>query len=294
MNGSRFDAISKRMAEKLSRRQALVQSGLGIAAGTVAMAGMSTLNASPKAAAQEASPVSAEDFNPLNTPMLFVQAFKSGTLEALDEPHRYTLNLERGLGQTIYFSDRPARIAGAMPTGDFLDVLGFMDDNPPNAAIMVEREEGHTDFAVVELFKPVYDTEKSNLTYEISVLESWEKVSGMQFTKSTADDAPTTFNTAHLLIDGIADCPDAEMSCRRGSETIGVLEGHSGHCYSWGNFACFPCEPWGESPSYFDDLCNQTYSDCGGDCYVWNYCSRDAPLGNTWCQDSDTASNFGS
>ena len=44
-------------------------------------------------------------------------AFQSGTVAPKDGPEgRYTVTLEHGLGQTIYFSDRPDRIVGAAPT----------------------------------------------------------------------------------------------------------------------------------------------------------------------------------
>jgi hypothetical protein len=71
--------------------------------------------------------------------MLLVQSFQSGSLAAkAGEQGRCTVTLKRGLGQTIYFSDRPGRIVGTIPTDRFLSVLGFSPDNPPNAALLVE------------------------------------------------------------------------------------------------------------------------------------------------------------
>ena len=56
-----------------------------------------------------------------------------------------------GLGQTLYFSDRPDRIVGTSPTSQFLQALGFTPDDPPNAALVLENASGETDIAVVEL-----------------------------------------------------------------------------------------------------------------------------------------------
>jgi hypothetical protein len=299
MDTKSFDAVARFLADrKFTRRETLKQAGTGIAAGAVAAAGISTLSAAPKAAAatQSATPVAMADVKPLNTSMLFVQSFQAGSVAPVDgDATKFTVSLESGLGQTIYFSDRPNRIVGAMPTGEFIDTLGFTADNPPNAAILMEGEDGATHFAVVELFNPVYDDSAANLTYDVSVLEEWNKTIDTQFTSAETQLSAASFGAAHLLIDGIADCPDAEMSCRRGSETVGTLDGHAGHCYSWSNFACFPCDPWGATPATFDDMCNTQFADaCGGECYSWNFCSSDAPFGNTYCQNSDAASNFGS
>lgn len=302
MDQRRFDTVAKFLADrKLTRREALTQAGTGIAAGALATAGLSALTSSP-AAAQGATPAAATPqsptaLKPLQTPMLFVQSFQSGTAEAIGtDGTKFKVTLEKGLGQTIYFSDRPERVVGAMPTGDFLDTLGFMPDNPPNAAILVEVDEGQTDFAVVELFSPQYDPATANLTYEATVLDDWNTAEGTSLQHGKLDTAPTSFGATHILIDGIADCPDATMSCMLNGNAVGTIANadHDGYCYSWGNFACFPCQPWTQDPSYWTDQCNSRFADaCGGKCSLWNFCSRDAPLGNTLCEWSDSASHFG-
>ena len=42
------------------------------------------------------------------------------------------------MAATIYFSDRPERIFGDLPTQEFLDTLGFTPDFPPNAALITQ------------------------------------------------------------------------------------------------------------------------------------------------------------
>jgi hypothetical protein len=149
MDAHRFDTLAKLFAQRrLSRRGAVKGAGAGLAAGVLGSSA-SAQDATPPG--DEATPVATDTVT--KTAFLFVQSFQSGTITPKDsEDDRYTLTLEAGLGQTIYFSDRPERIVGATPTPQFLAGLGFPDDNPPNAALVVETGPGETDIAVVELF----------------------------------------------------------------------------------------------------------------------------------------------
>ena len=111
--------------------------------------------------------------------MMFVQTFKRGSVARRDgHDARYTVTLQDGVGATIFFSDRPDRIVGTTPTDQFLDGLGFLEDNPPNAAMVVETAPGETDIAVVELFNPVYDPETFGVTYDVEVLATLAAVCG--------------------------------------------------------------------------------------------------------------------
>ena len=119
MATSRFDTISKLFA----RRKA-------VAGGVFA---------------QEATPSASDTTIPTDPwtgekiPYLFVQSFEGGTIAPKEgEDGTYTITLEHGLGQTLYFADRPSRDVGAVPTHQFLQGLGFPADNPPNAALVVD------------------------------------------------------------------------------------------------------------------------------------------------------------
>ena len=76
--------------------------------------------------------------------------------------------------QTLYFSDRPQRIAGHMTLGDYLaewtqgkDNFG---DDPPNATLSVyEPESGSNVLAAIEINDPVVDG--SDLLYSYKVLD---------------------------------------------------------------------------------------------------------------------------
>src|SRR3981081_2676811 len=89
---------------------------------------------------------------------LFVQVADSGSLipkEGL--PGQYVLTLEGISPQTVYFSDRPLRVAGHVTTDSFLKGLGFADANPPNAAVQVDYAAEDEDTIIVELRHPVYN-----------------------------------------------------------------------------------------------------------------------------------------
>jgi hypothetical protein len=281
MDANRFDSISRLLAaRRLSRRQALVKGGAGLAAAGLAAAGVAAVSAqdaTPEADTTQATDAALPEF-------LFVQSFESGTIEPAGQEGRYTVSLAHGLGQTIYFADRPDRTVGALPTDKFLDYIGFPADNPPNAALVLHQGQGETDIAVVELFDPVYDAATANATYTVAVLAEGEKLSGLSFTETNEDLATLapSFGAAHLFIDGISDCPDGAISCYStlpGSGTMGycAIDGNAG--------ACGPCES--HDPSYWYQQCNATYTGCNGNCFVWDFCSRDSFYSsNTYCKNS--------
>lgn len=286
MDANRFDSIAKMFADRrLSRRQAMVKGGTGLAAGAIAAAGLSAV-----ARAQDATPAASgaapnADHGPS---MLFLQSFQQGGITPkAGAAGTYTLTLEQGLGQTIYFSDRPDRIVGAAPTPQFLAGLGFPPDNPPNAALIMETGAGDTDIAVVELLNPRYDDSSHTATYDVTLLKEWERTLDLGFTEPPTDLAQLhpTFGAAHLFID---DCPNHDMFCYTdpnspSNSSVGTIPNsdHDGFCYSWGAAGCYPCTPWfpgysgrAASHGYWRDQCNQRFAECKGACDVWPYCTK--------------------
>lgn len=296
MDANRFDSVAKFLADRrLSRRQAMVDGGVGLAAGALAVTGLART-----VAAQDATPVSAGDATPApevggsstGPAMLYVQTFQAGSIAPKEGVEgRYTLSLESGIGQTIYFSDRPDRIAGAAPTGHFLANLGFPDDNPPNAALVVETAPGETDVAVVELFSPVYDEATQGLTYEIEVLGNWESSLEMGFSEAPTDLAAIepSFGSTHLFIDGLFDCPDHDMVCytdpsrHPGNSQIGVIPNadHDGFCVSRPSALCYPCKS-PDGGGTWQDECNRRFSECNGTCIVWPTCTSPVATCGGW------------
>jgi hypothetical protein len=230
-------------------------------------------------AAQDGTP--AAEANPVAgggafaTEFLFVQSFESGSIAPKDGADgTYTVTLQHGLGQTLYFSNRPERIVGVASTSQFLDGLGFSPDNPPNAALVFGSDDGGTDIAVVELTNPTYNEASSTATYDVSVLKNFESDVDMQFQESPADlsTVAASFGSAHLFID---DCPNDTISCIAPyygdqMQTVGTFE-NQGFCYDY--LLCIPCVPYGHNPpyrgavvDYWSETCNTTYAACDGKC----------------------------
>lgn len=169
--------------------------------------------------------------------------------------------------QTVYFSDRPARVVGVAPLQQFLDGLGFSPQNSPNAALVAQTAIGE-DVLVIELLNPRNDEAAHTLTYDARVLEYYEGEGLAFLAKQQNDDTmEATFTDASLFID---DCPDLTMcyipaynSCA--CLPVGNIPGEPyGQCWSWSKVSCQPCRTYGDLAA----LCNKSYSQCKGACLV--------------------------
>lgn len=274
MDPSRFDQISRHFSDRrLSRRAAMTQGGAGLAVGAAALTGLglgvtAAQDATPTA---EGVPVLPPDDGDHIT-HLFVQSFQSGSIApaATGGTATHTVTLEQGLGQTIYFADRPSREVGVGPTPAFLAGLGFMDDNPPNAALLVETAPGETEIAVVELYNPTYDEASHTATYDIAVLADWRNDIEMGFQEEPTGlaDLSASFGASHLFIDGCGNKP-IECTTDNGNTSKGGWQ--QATSFWWSTFQCEPTTPKGakttdEIRQYWTQMCNDSFPDCAGDC----------------------------
>ncbi len=262
MESARFDSISRRLASrKISRRTVLASGGAGLA---LATAGSQVAPAVAQPATPAASPVATEG----HPAFLFVQSFRSGSLvpkgaagvaPAAGGEASYTLTLSEGLGQTVFFSDRPERIVGTVPTPDFLATLGFDADNPPNAALVAQTGDGNEEILIVELINPVYDDASRTATYDVRLLQD-DDVVDMNFTQdlSTAAHSDTSYGASHLFID---DCNDGWIRCFNNElqeRTLGDIAVHK--CWVWSELQCFPCST-GDDFGKMEQMCLDVYGD---------------------------------
>ena len=264
MDATRFDPIARlfarrRRAQGAPGRHTPAQGSTGPAAGALATAGLAAT------AAQDA------EHGPT---MLFLQAFKAGSVAPkAGADGRYVLTLEQGLGHTVYFSDRPHRVVGATPTPEFLAGLGFPDDNPPNAALVVEGADGATEIAVLQLYAPAYDEASRTATYEAEELQGWQRSVAAGFVEASADLAARlpSFGAAHLFID---DCPQGNIMCSVGGQWIGDIPSaeFGGYCYAADAGRCLPCDPWQtwqqQAEDHWRNQCNLRFAACNGACSV--------------------------
>ena len=278
MDSNRFDRFTATLGRRQTRRQAL--------AGAAGIALFGRLSSAGAWAALEATPAATPSAGGSPPAFLFVQLADSGSWAPKPgEDGVYLLTL-RGTGdQTLYFSDRPERIVGTMPTDQFLDTLGFTPINPPNAAVVVTTPDGERDVLVIELMNPISvrsfgDDGETVLIYEAIVLSGYQGAGLAEWTPQVDDDAlPQEFERVSLFID---DCPDAEgcYADKRepGSDGpfhsvyIGPIPGGPyGRCFNWYSSRCEHCPD--QAVNYFDTvaLCNAAYpgeDQCSGMCYT--------------------------
>ena len=214
MNGSRFDALTRWAGRPTTRRAALGSVGAGLATFAVG-----------RVSAQDASPVAVPEAPPVASPaaaagihLLFVQTGGATTLTP-GTGDIHTLSITGVTAQTLHFSDRPYRIAGAIPTATFVGQwAAAFADSPPNATLIGHPEAGgETDEAVVvELLTPTYDAATATLTYQVRILDVEEIVNRVfEQEPLTVLDAPRQYAEAHLFIDAV----DAGTYCRSGGDS---------------------------------------------------------------------------
>jgi hypothetical protein len=186
-------------SSRLSRRTALAAAALAGFGGTaLAARGVAAHDGTPHADDGE------------DATFLFVQSgFTSGILDQATEGiQSWMLTLQGAPAQTVFFSDQPERIAGAMPTAQFLETLDFSADDPPNAALVIGTEDG-ADVVILELTEPAYDSAAGTLTFITTILDvEMLESSGYGFPSAplgTAD-YPAEFGPASLFIDSLVGC----------------------------------------------------------------------------------------
>ncbi len=270
MESRRFDQLTTSLSTRLSRRTAL--------AGAAGLTALGLARVPPDVTAQEATPVAGEAEGANKTAFLFVQLFDEGTwVPKPDEDGVYLLTLTGASAQTLFFSDRPARIVGTVDTPQFLETLGFTPVNPPNAALVVRTPEGERDVLVIELFNPVYtedinDPGNVTVAYEARVLEAYQG-DGLEEWATAQEDAelPAQFSDISLFID---DCPDLNgcyhwsSGARIGNLPRGPV-GNVGTCSAAAN-QITPTATDRHSRTFMI-AANAHYGidKCGGSCRVW-------------------------
>jgi hypothetical protein len=255
-------------ARRLSRRAAIVS---GVVAATTVTTQVAT--------AQDTTPVAPPSDFAMDASFLFVQLFAQGSWEPKpDEAGIWILTLSGTSGQTLYFSDRPERIVGTVPSQQFLDALGFTPANPPNAALVVTTPEGARDVLVIELFNPVYSESYGDdadiiVQYEAPVLDAYAGEALTPWLAEQEDELlPAEFTDASLFID---DCPDGHVYCYQSDGTpIDNPIGSVGFCWDGGRLCCAPCASFDQA--LWTQRCNQDlpavcHSTCGAQ-----------PVGDTW------------
>jgi len=129
---------------------------------------------------------------------LFVHSVGAGTFEQLDGD-KYIVTLTGVDEDVIYFTDRPLHDTGKVRLARFLESLGFEIGNPPNAAIVLETENGEKTTVVVELTDPILNRDTGELIYSAVVPRDDR---GEVVEVGAEELLPETFAKATFFIDG--------------------------------------------------------------------------------------------
>lgn len=259
MDPRAFDSVTKLFASRRSRRQAMAAAGGGLA----------VLGSRWAVSAEDATPVASPDVavdGERATTELFVQIFESGSLAPKPgEEGVFVLTLQGEHGRTIAFTDRPQRLVHSIPTRGFLDGLGFTPTNPPNAALVLEPSPGETDVIVLELLNPQYDSATQSLTYDVTILDTFETESGLVFQETPREPGPDgeEFGLAQLFIDGCSPFTACYTIVDDSGEFVGMLPGGPVDACFGGFANCDPskCDPPGPSLDDLVQACLAAYGD---------------------------------
>jgi hypothetical protein len=134
--------------------------------------------------------------------LLFTLTSSGGTLEPVaGKDDTFTLTLTDTAPRVSSFSDRPVRSADTEPVTEFVDAWpgrGF-DEDPPNAALVLDEEAADADTAVYVISDPSYDAGAGTLSYTAAHVDGND--GGGALPQHENDDPPAKFGSAHLFVD---------------------------------------------------------------------------------------------
>jgi hypothetical protein len=188
------------------------------------------------------------------TTYTFIQEGNGGSF-VKDSSGNYTLTITETVPYTLYFSDRPARVAGFAPMDKFLRGFCFNKSNPPNAAIMIKDGEEDSDVIMVELTVPRYDEENRTLMYMAKMLDNYTFASSWaQDIIPMADDSiPESFGPVNIVIDN---CLDGYVLCCKVLCPWGCCGRiKTGCCWSSRDFECEACR----NSNYYVSKCKEKF-----------------------------------
>jgi hypothetical protein len=141
------------------RRPRLITSAIAAGVAVVLAASITPAMSAPASTAATGAVTSAAAKPPKvqQVSVLYALTAARGTLTAVEGKKRhYVLTLRAASDHVIWFTDRPARQSGFLPTAGFVSrwVGQGLDADPPNVALVVREPSGATDTVVAVMTRP--------------------------------------------------------------------------------------------------------------------------------------------
>jgi hypothetical protein len=131
---------------------------------------------------------------------LYVMQAGGGTLQRA--PGGWRLVLRDPDATITTFTDRPARIGGAQALGRFASSWSrTFGDDPPNAALQLDRAPARHDVVLLELGRPRYDRTAGTLTFRVRPLRTTRQRQLSTIAGRADTSVASRFGRASLFID---------------------------------------------------------------------------------------------
>lgn len=150
-----------------------------------------------------AATAGAQDARTLPTPApgtLYVLQAQGGTLERA--PGGWVLMLREPDARVTAFSDRPARVGGAVALRRFVARWrASFGADPPNAALQLDRAPAGRDVVLLELRRPRHDRRAQTLTFRVRPLRTTDRRRLSTIARRADRRVAARFGRASLFID---------------------------------------------------------------------------------------------
>jgi hypothetical protein len=156
-----------------------------------------------------AAPARAQEAPPEEQSLLFVQSASAGSLVPREgSPDSFTLSLEGLDEHALWFTDRPERQSGHVPTKGMLNVLDFEGaQGPPNAVLSIAGADPAKNMVALTLRDPKYDAEDQTIRYDATKLDDVSATQLASYASDVDESVRRRFGSAALFIDSAR--PDA-------------------------------------------------------------------------------------
>lgn len=177
---------------------------IGILASLMLASSLGAAAAGPPSSAASAAP------SEQKVSLLYALSGSSATMTLLPgSGDRYAFTLRDADARTVWFSDRPARLSGSLPTSGLVrewSGLGFTAD-PPNVAITLHEPAGSTETIVAVMRKPTFRAGVLRATMQVLTSEQAGSLTGNLAVHRDHHDAngiPARLGSVSVFIDDAA------------------------------------------------------------------------------------------